>query len=54
MGGDMAGNEMSGSAIGMPHDEHVAEHGLDISQGVEQAFSLGGGGGRDIDIQNII
>lgn len=37
---DMAGDEFRRTALLMPHYKHVALHGFDIPQGIQQAFAL--------------
>ena len=47
------GNEMGGARSGVPDDEHVALHRLQISQCVQQGFTLAGSRCIDVDVQHI-
>ena len=47
------GNQVRGAALAVPHHEEVGRHGLQVVDGVEQRFTLPGGGGADVEIHHV-
>ncbi|MNZ55820.1 hypothetical protein D3C78_737560 [compost metagenome] len=46
---DVLGDEVGGAGVGVAHHEHVGGHCLQVAQGVEQRLALAGGGGGDVE-----
>src|SRR3972149_4734409 len=46
-------DEMCGAAVGMPDDEHITVHCLQIAYGIEQGLALACRGGGNVDIEYI-
>ena len=42
VGRHMVGDKVGGAAFGMAHHEHIAVHGLQVIEGVQQGFAFGG------------
>ncbi|MCY1178518.1 hypothetical protein D9M73_188700 [compost metagenome] len=49
----MLGDEVSGAGVGVAHHEHVGGHGFEVAQGVEQRLALAGGGGGDVERDDV-
>ena len=49
----MFGYEMCCATQGMANHKHVDMHGLQVADGVQQAFAFGGGRGGDIHAQHV-
>ena len=49
----MSCEKMCGTAVGVPDHEHVDMHRLEVSERIEQGFTLGRCRGADVEIQDI-